>query len=160
MKITSSLIEIGITKCVPKDDKRIYDVCKRYVDRYRGENDNDFHTNGELRLMHELLPKCQTVFDIGANVGEWSSLALSINPALETHCFEPSQVTLQKLSRNPALAQAFLNKEGLGSRRERGLLYVFGEASGLNSFYQRRGLEAGWGISPPERTEEVEVDTL
>jgi FkbM family methyltransferase len=160
MKIASSLIEIGITKYLPKYDKRIYGLCKHYIDRYRGENNNDFHTNGELRLMHELLPKCQNVFDIGANVGNWSSLALSINSTLELHCFEPSQVTFQKLSTNPVLTHAFLNNIGLGSKRERRMLYIFGEASGLNSLYQRRGLERGWGISPPEQTEEVEIDTL
>jgi FkbM family methyltransferase len=76
------------------------------------------------------------------------------------HCFEPSKAAFQKLSSNPVLAHALLNNIGLGSKPERRLLYIFGEASGLNSLYQRRGLEAGWGISPPELTEEVEIDTV
>jgi hypothetical protein len=37
------------------DDNGIYDLCKKYVDRYRGENNDDIVTNGELLFMREQL---------------------------------------------------------------------------------------------------------
>lgn len=53
----------------------LYRVCKRYVDRYNSENNDSIHTNGELRLMQTVLPQCKTVFDVGANKGQFLSVA-------------------------------------------------------------------------------------
>jgi hypothetical protein len=35
----------------------VYRVCKRCVDRYNSENNNNIHTNGELRLMKAVLTR-------------------------------------------------------------------------------------------------------
>ena len=75
----------------------IYRLCKRYVDRYNSENNDNIQTNGELRLMRAVLPKCASVFDVGANIGDWTALAMEINPQLQIHCFEPSAATFQRL---------------------------------------------------------------
>ena len=75
----------------------LYRVCKRYVDRYNSENNDNIHTNGEWCFMEFILPQCMIVFDVGANVGDWTALALEINPRLQIHCFEPSAVTFQRL---------------------------------------------------------------
>lgn len=55
--------------------------------------------NGEARLISEVLPNAKAVFDVGANVGDWASLAL---PHLASDarliCFEPSSVAAVPLA--------------------------------------------------------------
>ena len=49
----------------------------------------DINKNGELRtlkLLSLIKPKC--IFDVGANVGEWSLLALKLYPTSIIHAFE------------------------------------------------------------------------
>lgn len=79
-------------------------------------------TREEEELLGDAFPKSETI------TRQVCVCALGVNSTLELHCFEPSQVTFQKLSANPALAHAFLNNIGLGSIRERGVLYTFGES--------------------------------
>lgn len=110
--------------------------------------------------MRQTLVSSQTVFDVGANVGEWAAQALSIQPKLNLHCFEPSRATFLRL-----LAKAFppdvaCNNFGLGSGREKKTLYVFENGAGINSLYRRQGLEDGWGLMPQQLTETIWLDTI
>lgn len=146
--------------CIPPYSALLYHLCRRYVDRYNAENNSDIHTNGELRFMQRVLGNCQTVFDVGANVGRWTAIALGINPQLNVHCFEPSQVTYKRL-----LAQAFppsviCNNFGLSSAPGTRTLYVFENGGGMNSLYLREGLEGRHGLEPQKRTKTIRVDTL
>lgn len=145
---------------VPADNRLLYRLCKRYADRYNSENDVNMETNGELRLMRQILPKCHTVFDIGANVGHWATLALQINPSLNLHCFEPSRTTYQQLMGNPFPSNVVCNNFGLSSVPHEANLLVFDDGSGLNSLYRRQGLEEGWGLAPQEREEVVHLETV
>ncbi len=135
----------------------LYRVCKRYVDRYNSENNDDIHTNGELRLMQTILPQCAIVFDVGANVGDWTALALEISPRLQIHCFEPSAATFQRLQ---AQVGAVCNNFGLSSTPGEMTLWVFADGAGTNSLYKRRGLEDGWGLAEQQQAETVRLDTL
>ncbi len=136
----------------------LYRVAKRYVDRYNNENESNMHTNGELRLMQTVLPRCATVFDVGANVGDWMALALKINPRLKIHCFEPSTATFQRLQARGG--GAVCNNFGLSSAPSEMTLWVFAEGAGINSLYKRQGLEDGWGLAEQKQTETVRLDTL
>lgn len=135
-----------------------YRVCKRYVDHYNGANNSDIDTNGELRLMQAVLPGCSTVFDVGANVGDWAALALSINPHVHIHCFEPSAATFQHLQAR-GLA-AICNNLGLSSVPGDVTFWVFADGAEGNSLYKRQGLEDGWGQPEQQRSEIVRLDTL
>jgi len=75
----------------------IYRFCRRYADHFNGDNNDDMHKNGELWFMRSVLPQCSIVFDVGARVGDWTALALGINPCWKIHCFEPSKATFQRL---------------------------------------------------------------
>jgi len=136
----------------------LYRVCRRYVDRYNSENNGDFHTNGELWLMQTILPQCATVFDVGANLGDWTDLALEINPRLQVHCFEPSIATFQHLQAR--MGRAICNNFGLSSTPGEMTLWVFEDDAGINSLYKRQGLEDGYGLAEQERGETVRLDTL
>jgi FkbM family methyltransferase len=135
----------------------LYRFCKLYTDRYNAENNDNIHTNGELRLMQTVLPHCDIVFDVGANIGDWTSMALEINPRLQIHCFEPSAATYQRLQ---ARARAICNNFGLSSAPGEMPLWVFADGDGKNSLYKRHGLEDGWGLAEQQQEETVRLDTL
>jgi FkbM family methyltransferase len=135
-------------------------LCKRYLDQYNGENNDDMATNGELRFLQHVLPKCSTVFDVGSNVGDWGALALSVNPRLSLHCFEPSSVTFQRLLAREFPLHVICNNFGLSSRSGAAVFHVFMDGAGINSLYQRRGLEDGWGLETQQREEVIRLEVL
>lgn len=137
----------------------LYRACKRYVDRHNGENNPDILTNGELCFMRDFLPGSQTVFDVGANIGEWTSLALSIKPTLDIHCFEPSRVTFMKLLDKKFPPNVACNHFGLGSGPTKARLFVFEEGAGTNSLYRRDGLQY-LGLEPQAQVETIELDSI
>src|SRR5437763_205239 len=65
---------------IPSDNAAAYRACRHYVDRFNGDNDSNPATNGEYKfLLGELRNReVRTVFDIGANVGDWTEFALRI----------------------------------------------------------------------------------
>ena len=153
-------IAIYLLPHLPSQDPTLYSFCQSYVNHYRGENNCDIHTNGELRLLQQVLPTCRVVFDVGANVGNWAALALTINPGITIHCFEPSQATFRRLLERGFPANVICLNFGLGAAAEERTLYVFEAASGLNSLYERHGLENGWGLQTQQHKEIVHLDTL
>jgi FkbM family methyltransferase len=55
--------------------------------------------NGEERLIRRALPNARVVFDVGANVGDWAALALSVLPPEgRLVCFEPSLIAAERLA--------------------------------------------------------------
>jgi FkbM family methyltransferase len=142
------------------EDPRVQAACERYANRFRGENNGAIETNGELRFIREVLPRCRTVFDVGANVGDWARLALQVNPAARLYCFEPSAFTFAKLTANAFPANVSCHNLGFGSAAGEASLYLFEDGSGMNSLYPRSGLEDGWNIAPPSKTETIRIETL
>ena len=135
-------------------------LCKAYVNFYSGDNNADISTNGELDLIRRVFPSSKVVFDIGANVGDWASLALSVNPNIALHCFEPSATTFTHLSSRTFPASVTRNNFGLSSTPGDAVLYVFGNGAGINSLYRRAGLEDGWGLASPTAHEPVHLETF
>ena len=133
-----------------------YRFCKRYVNHYNGDNNSDMRTNGELHWLREILPECDTVFDVGANIGDWTALALSIYPFLQVHCFEPCSAAFNQLqSRKLAREGIFINHFGLSDSAGEATIYVFENGVGTNSLYWRSGLNA-----EQKSREIVSLDTL
>lgn len=127
-------------------------VARKIVNLHNGDNDCDIETNGELLVARAVLPHCRTVFDVGANIGEWTALALTVNPGAVYHCFEPSPATFAILSRQSFPAHVRRNPFGLGERAEERKLFVYAEGRGSNSLYLREGLD--------DRQESEEVISL
>jgi len=86
--------------------RRAVDALASLCDTFhRGLNNVDFnmHRNGELRalkLISSLRPQC--IFDVGANNGDWSRLAASMNPECMIHAFEIVPKTFAQLQANTA----------------------------------------------------------
>jgi FkbM family methyltransferase len=140
--------------------RAVYRICRTYVDWYNGDNDDDLASNGEFRLLESALAGASTVFDVGANVGDWAALALSLNRDLTIHCFEPSEATFRRLASRALPGNVILNNVGLSSEERTSVLHVFQDAAGINSLYRRSGLEEGWGLSSQTTTEGVRLETL
>ncbi len=55
--------------------------------------------NGEAWLIHRVVESGPTrVFDVGANVGDWSAIVLEAHPGAELHCFEIVPATASALA--------------------------------------------------------------
>lgn len=87
----------------------------RYLDSYNGYS-YDFEKNGEKELILKLSKlDPRTVFDVGANVGDWAMMALKNFPNAIVHCFELSKNTHTTLSINITNQRAILNNFGLAA---------------------------------------------
>jgi len=134
-----------IFNLMPRDNPAVYRFCRHYVDAFNGDNDSNPATNGQHKfLLNELRSReVRTVFDVGANVGDWSEFALRVDPTIDLHCFEPSAVSFARLATRGFPKNVRLNQIGLGDADGLAELNVVGEASGLNSLYVREGIAVG-----------------
>jgi FkbM family methyltransferase len=92
--------------------------------------------NGEARVLEVLgAAGARVIFDVGANVGDWSRLALQLIPDAQVHAFEIVPATAEELARNFADSeQARVNGIGLGEAPgtvEIRFYPSFSEASGV-----------------------------
>ena len=64
--------------------------------------DYEFSTNGEAACLRTLAESTDTrsVFDVGANVGDWSATAVRIFPQATVHAFEIVPDTFERLAEN------------------------------------------------------------
>jgi FkbM family methyltransferase len=135
--------------------KPLYRFCREYSDRFAGENNGDIETNGELHYLKQCIQHCSVVFDVGANRGEWTKLALTLNSSISVHCFEPIEEMFSLLLKNSFPSNVKCNNKGLSS--EKGIKEIY---LGVQSLYARTGLNAGWRISSPGKPERVDLTTL
>lgn len=155
--VTNPLLSmpVGSLLQMPRDYE-IVKLAEAYIDRYYGDTDIDPETNGEYRLLEKLLPFCRTVFDVGAAGGFWARHALSVNPQLNLHCFEPLPINQTGLVE--ALAgRAVINGFALGAVNGRLPFHVVSEHTGdnwqLGSLYGRNQGQFGASV-------ELSVDVL
>jgi len=144
---------------LPRNSQLLYRFCRKYANRYNGENDNNMLTNGEVNLLKNYLPTCQTVFDVGSHFGRWSRLALAVKSDISLHCFEPSRSTFQRVDGSLS-PKTIYNNFGLGREQGTRPYYIFADCATTNSLFLRKGLEDGWGKKMTNRTETVLIRTL
>lgn len=102
------------------------------------ENRNyDMVSNGEMRVIKILAkhhPK--VVFDVGANVGEWSRIANAHFRDAEIYSFEPAPATCELLKQNlSGISNVQIHALGLSSKKERVNFNFYPEHSGQSSKY-------------------------
>jgi FkbM family methyltransferase len=144
-----------VFELLPHENRYLYRFCRKVFHRANADNDDDIRTNGERVLMQRVLPKATIVFDAGANVGDWTAEALSINSQAHYHLFEPSPTTFGYLQRRSFPANVTLNNTGLGAAEGEMDLFIYGDGLGANSLYDRRGTDA-----VEQRREPVRITTL
>ena len=143
---------------LPRYSNLIYEAATRYVDRFNGDNNIDFRLNGEARFLRSLFDSLEdgVIFDIGANIGEWSLYCQKFFPLAHLHLFEPSVQTYNHLKQHKWSQSVYLNNFGFGEKKEKRDLNVYGDFSGMNSLHARRGV-ANLEIL---KTEQIEIRTV
>ncbi len=135
--------------------------------RTDGPNDMDF--NGEKRLLLELLSshihesRKLVLFDVGANVGEWTRAAVtgahaaSITDRVEVHAFEPVDTTFEILRENlsniPAGSNVILVNKAMSDQEGSTDIFVFGEGGGTNSLHSDK-------LAPETSKRTIQLTTL
>jgi len=109
----------------------LFKFCSKYIDMWYGDNNYNRQTNGEYRLLKILVPKAKVIFDVGANVGDYSNEILKINPLAIIHAFEPGNVAFSELKKHKLIANNF----AMGDKEGKHLLYQEKDRSTHNSFY-------------------------
>ncbi|MEP0869903.1 FkbM family methyltransferase [Trichocoleus desertorum AS-A10] len=137
----------------------LYKISKRYVDAYNNNNNGNIYSNGEFYFLKKYIDRSKLIFDVGANIGEWAEIALSLNSTIDLHCFEPSSNSFSTLSKKGLIGNVTLNNFGLSSKPEDKSLFIFDDNSPLNSLWKRSGLKS-YGLSTPCREEKVRLETL
>lgn len=105
------------------------------------------HDSGETyllknlrKILHRKDDSVMTVFDIGANIGEYAREANAfLQPSVRIFCFEPSQATCELLRRSTqGLASIAVFQYGFSDIEESPELFSDMAGSGLASVYDRR----------------------
>ncbi|MBD3869031.1 MAG: FkbM family methyltransferase [Acidobacteria bacterium] len=130
---------------------------------------NDMKTNGEERLLRDLLSSLShnsdkvVLFDVGANIGEWTSAATegisraAMEDRAQIHAFEPVHSTFKALGTNisklPAITDIQLVNVAMSDREGESEIFVFGETGGTNSLYPDE-------LAPASNKETIRLNTL
>lgn len=118
----------------------IYKASKKIVDFYRNENNCEIETNGELDFIKTHGKDFVMIFDVGANIGEWTNLTSALLPNSTIYSFEPSASTFATLRKNTEkLKNAHIQNIGLGAQNEQLAFFEYGDASVLSSAIKRDG---------------------
>jgi len=116
--------------------------------------------NGELRFLKKNLREKDIIFDVGANIGEWTRFVLNFNENIVIHCFEPSSKTFNLLMKNYFPINVICNNLGLSSQETEQELYSIKEGSGIGSLYKRIRFFKKNTTDSKILTERVRLDTL
>ena len=83
---------MNIIKKIFKIFKYRYCYLLMYSHQKLGKNLFDIHSNGELTIAKKIITnfKKPIVFDIGANIGDWSSAIIEVSPEAKITIFEPN----------------------------------------------------------------------
>lgn len=127
----------------PLRSSAIHRVARAYCNVYNRDpaRSCDSATNGEYDLLRRLIPRVKIVFDVGANVGDWTAETIRLNPESVVHAFEPVAGTRDIFNKKGFGPRVIFNSFGLSDRPERKTIYNYGDGSGLNSLHRRTDLE-------------------
>ncbi|MDJ0680402.1 MAG: FkbM family methyltransferase [Xenococcaceae cyanobacterium MO_167.B52] len=96
-----------------------------------------FETNGEKRVLQILKDfNIRIVFDVGANIGNWSEIALITLNNPEIHCFEIAPETYNILTKKLGdYERVILNNIGLSNQEKEVYINYVGNAGGRTSLH-------------------------
>jgi FkbM family methyltransferase len=116
--------------------KRLLSINQSLFEALENKN-NDFKTNGEKWLIDSLdSDKAIIVFDVGANIGDWSKMAYSKNKNAIIHSFEPVPAIFEKLAENTnGIDQISINNLALGEKEDVLQMNYYPSNSIFSSFY-------------------------
>lgn len=134
----------------------LYRLSRKIADHHRNENNCDIETNGELDFIKKNKKKFQTIFDVGANIGEWTKLVSDIIPESRIYSFEPSRRTFKILQKQNFGGKVSLHNIGLGEKNEIKDLFIHANDSTLSSVF----LRGSDGLKQDAQIERANFETL
>lgn len=120
----------------------------------------NIHSSGEENVCAFLVKRgnVETIFDVGANTGEYTRMLGSYFPDARIHCFEPAGAMFSILADNMRdNGNVVLNNFGISDERGKGVLYYDMETSGLASLYKR---QLDYFKIDFSKSEKVQIETL
>lgn len=129
--------------------------CERYLAAYSNTRSHLIEHDGELRILKALgHARTCVLFDVGANVGEWTMAAAAIFPGAVIHAFEPVSTTAEMLRSSTTAA-------GLAARvivEQRGMSDAVGTAEiSVRSFSPNSSILDAPGA---DNAETIQLSTL
>ncbi len=117
--------------------KKFFNMCKAYDLIYKNDR-YDICKNGELKLLQNIASFSdstnQIIFDVGANIGEYSTIAKKINTEAKIHCFEIHKGTIKTLKEKlQDFPDIVINNFGLSNKSLEVEFLDYGVNSGANS---------------------------
>lgn len=142
-----------LIRLVPRS-KLLHFIAQQYIRKYNNFENNDADTNGEHWWLSRALQSLSqpVIFDVGANVGNWTASALQINPNARIHAFEPVESTYKQLV-SRGFENVVCNQSGMGNDQKTMQIFTYPDANSHNSLYPRHDKTYG-GV------EEIRIDTL
>ncbi len=122
----------------------------------------DVCESGEANVFHllEKFNQSPIVFDVGANIGDYTSAGAEFFPNSKFFCFEPSSSAFSVLSKRFRQENVRLFQIGLGEKAQTANLYSDKKGSGLGSLYKRKLGHAGIDFSQKEKVRILTLDQV
>lgn len=117
---------------------RLYEKLLKLPDALLGFYFSDPEKDGEYRFIAKYIKENMTIFDVGANVGDYTKKLVSITPRLNIYCFEPVKSTFNTLNKNLESTKADFIKTfnfGYSDKSETLSMNIYGDGAGSNSLY-------------------------
>lgn len=113
-------------------------IAKKVVSYCNNDNNAKMSTNGEVDFLYKNVKNFSIIFDVGANVGDWSIFANNLNNDAKIYSFEPFQESFNIL-KNRSFINNNVHCNLLALSDEVGKVDLFynKDESSLNSFYKR-----------------------
>jgi len=133
-------------------NQTVYRIGRALYQRARGDVPNDMVSNGELLVQRCVVDASRkgnlrngrlVIFDVGANVGDWSAHFLNllegadIDKGVDLYLFEPVPSTFEFLKTRLGTQNRVLHYEKIALSSENGEcnMYVSNQSSGINSLH-------------------------
>lgn len=105
-----------------------------------GYHDCNSNTNGELEVINFFIPHEGVIFDVGANVGDWSKLAHKFHPKISIFAFEPLPQVQEILIKNLTHCDANIFPVAISNQAGFSDFTVYTNANDCSSLYDREVL--------------------
>ncbi|MGV6829906.1 MAG: FkbM family methyltransferase [Flavobacteriales bacterium] len=110
---------------------------KLYPSHVKGLLMSNPYRNGEYKFLEKHVSnftKNNLIFDVGANIGEYSEKIVEFNPNVKIYCFEPIPDTFKQLkNRHKNNPNIRLNNFAFSDKEETREMFEYGKLNGTNS---------------------------
>lgn len=117
------------------------------------QSTQDLESTGETKVIDNFIKNNYCVFDVGANVGNWSKTVLSKFENIDLHIFEPVPNNYKQLTENIASQSdknnIHLNQIAISNHEQTQTFYYYQQQSAWSTFFRRFDVEKQYNLQPP-----------